>query len=399
VTFLGGSEQDEVSHESYKNDPYVLKYLALPFAVVATPFKAAYDAARGDPKPGPAVPRPNPQTSRLPTPTSPQSPNYDIGQAQPVSPAPPVRYRTRSPQRPMDYESIQLEKMAREIEQQRAMQSSGNGYGNRSVNRGTSSTASPILSFADELADLQRLAPAPSGTAVRPPAPAVNLQYASLQPHPPSPRASAPVRTSRAVVESPFANSALTTASGIVDRNGDGRIDHWLYRENGRLAREILDDDFDGRGERVIHYDIASNQVKRIDEDFNHDSAIDSWTDYRDGRVIRRRSDANHDGVVDSWTYYRDGEISRHERDTTGDGFRDHVGYYRNGMPDLEEQDLDGDGRAETTVRYDAQEEIIGREEDLNGDGGVDLISHFENGKLISRELLDPSALEVAPHN
>ena len=63
----------------------------------------------------------------------------------------------------------------------------------------------------------------------------------------------------------------------------------------------------------------------------------------------------------------------------------------------FEEQDHDGDGRAEVTVRYDAKEQIIGREEDLNGDGGVDLISHFENGKLTSRELLDPKALEAAP--
>jgi antitoxin component YwqK of YwqJK toxin-antitoxin module len=202
------------------------------------------------------------------------------------------------------------------------------------------------------------------------------------------------MQTSRAPGESPFAELALHDAHGIVDRNGDGRIDHWLFRENGRLVREVLDDNFDGQGERTIHYDIASNQVTRIEEDFNHDTVIDSWTNYRDGRVIRRRSDVDHDGAVDSWTYYRDGEISRHERDTTGDGFRDRVGYYRNGTLDHEEQDHDGDGRAEVTVRYDANEQIVGREEDLDGDSVVDLISHFENGKLTSRELLDPSALE-----
>ena len=387
VSFLGGSELDEVSHKSYKNEPYIVKALALPFAMMAVPFKAAYDAARGEAEPGPEVPRPA-QTSHLPESTSPQQPNHDLGRAPQAANASPVRQRppAASNSRPRDYESVLLEKMERELEERGATRSSPRLAG--------SGTASPVLSFADELEELQRMAPAPRGSVVPTVAPTQNARYASLQPRDPRHRANVPTQASPAGGDSPFAKSALTSASGIVDRNGDGRIDHWLFRNNGRLEREILDDNFDGQGERTIYYDVASNQVTHIEEDFDHDAMVDSWTNYRDGRVIRRRSDVDRDGVVDSWTYYRDGEISRHERDTTGDGFRDHVGYYRGGVLDFEEQDHDGDGRSEVTVRYDAREQIIGREEDLDGDGSVDLISHFENGKLTSREILDPSALD-----
>ena len=73
MSFLGGSEQDEVRHESYKNDSYILKYLALPFVLAAAPFKAAYDAAQGEPEAGPEVPRTTQQKSRLPAPTTPHS--------------------------------------------------------------------------------------------------------------------------------------------------------------------------------------------------------------------------------------------------------------------------------------------------------------------------------------
>ena len=385
VSFLGGSEQDEVSHESYKNEPYFVKYLALPFAMVAAPFMAAYDTARGEPEPGPELPRATLQRSRLPEPTSPRQPNDELASSRTGRNPAPAPTRASSGSRARDYESIQLQKMERELDRRVATRPA--------PHHTASPTSSPVFSIADELAALQRTAPAPRGTRIPSVSTAPGPQYASLEPTAPRQRASVPTRTTPAVADSPFAKSVLGSADGIVDRNGDGRIDHWLYRDNGRLAREVLDDDFDGQGERTIHYDIASNQVTRVEEDFDHDSLVDSWTDYSDGRVTRRRSDLDHDGAVDSWTYYRDGEISRHERDTTGDGFRDRVGFYRRGVLDFEEQDHDGDGRADVTVRYDANEQIVGREEDLNGDGGVDLISHYENGKLTSREVLDPSAL------
>jgi len=371
VSFLGGGEQDEVSHKSYKNEPYIVKAFAVPFAMMASPFKAVYDAARGEPEAGPQVPRAT-QTSHLPETTSPAPPKQDLGQGARAGAAPPVATRAPASSRPRDYESVLLEKMERELAQRSAPP------------QGRESAASPTLSFADELAELQRTAPAP----------AQHPQYASLPPSAPRARAADPLPTQRGGGDVPFGKAALARADGIVDRNGDGHIDHWLYRENGRLVREVLDDDFDGQAERTVHYDIASNQVTLIEEDFDHDGVVDSWTNYRDGRVVRRRSDVDHDGVVDSWTYYRDGEISRHERDTTGDGFRDRVGSYRAGRLEFEEQDHDGDGRTDVTVRYDANEQISSREEDLNGDGVVDLISHFENGRLASREILDPSALD-----
>lgn len=390
VSFLGGSEQDEVSHAEYNEEPIWFKYAALPFVLAAAPFKAAADAMAGDPEPGPEIPR-NTQHSRLPAPSSPQPSSYDTGQSPrshassapapaprvPTAPQPRPQYATPGPVPtgpPMDYESVLLRKMEREL----AVQTPGPDGSSAQPNH----EATTAFTIADELAALQRSAPAPhphsfaaTPTPTAPRVPSHRPAITRAPDHDPPPR-------------------PAHEADGIVDRNADGRIDHWIYRHDGQVVREVLDDDFDGRAERILHYDLATHRIARVDEDFDHDGAIDSWTDYRDGRVIRRRADASSDGNVDSWTYYRDGEVSRHERDTTGDGFRDHVGYYREGRLAREEQDHDGDGRSEVTVRYDADERITAREEDLDGNGSVDLISRFEHGKLTRREVIDPSAFE-----
>ena len=134
-------------------------------------------------------------------------------------------------------------------------------------------------------------------------------------------------------------------ADGIVDRDGDGRVDQWIFRENGEIARVELDENRDGRPDRILHYDLGTHQIRRVEEDGNADGVSDSWTDYEDGRVSRRRGDGDYDGVADTWSFYRDGVITRHEQDTTGDGFRDRMGYYVDGKLVREEHDRDGDGR------------------------------------------------------
>jgi len=335
LTTIGRSGIDEERNMSAHEESVWMKYLALPFAVIAAPFKAGADAARGEPEPGPPVPN-----------TTPEQP-----QAEP-RPA------------PVDYNTQRLQDMEQELDRTLASQPAPTPA------LPSSAVAGTPPSIADELAALQRApqTPEPSRQAV--PQPAESTLGAT------------PVQPLR---------GGAQPADGIVDRDEDGRVDMWIYRENGEIVRKTLDQDFDGRPDTTLHYNRESHQLARVDEDNDHDGAIDAWTDYRDGQVVRRRADADRDGTVDTWTFYREGQITRHEQDTTADGFRDRVGFYIDGKLVRENHDSNGDGRPNITNYYDAKERVARREEDTNLDGTIDVISHYENGRLARRELLsDP---------
>lgn len=351
ITFIGGSRMDEQRHVHVEEDPVALKWLTAPVAIAAAPFVLAKEALQGEPEPGPAVPLP-----RAPA----------------VNPGPPATAtRPPPPSRGMDYEAAMLQKLERELEQRQAQQ----------PRVGTSpapvSTSAPGTgpSIADELAALQRT-PEP------------------LRPEPPQAVAE-PVERDTAAQSS--VQPAHETAHGIVDRNGDGRIDHWIYREGGEITKEVFDQDFDGRPDRTVHFDLATHQISLVEEDTSEDGAIDSWVEYRDGAIVRRRGDANGDGRVDTWSFYRDGKLSRHEQDTSQDGFRDSVTFYENGRLVREQRDEDGDGQPEVTLYYDGAEKLARKEHDEDRDGRVDVISHYEQGRLVRRELLHAAGLAQQP--
>jgi hypothetical protein len=271
--------------------------------------------------------------------------------ARPAPPPPPP---------PVDYETARLAAMEREIEDRQPTAQAPTG----------ASAAAGSRSISDELAALQR-----TPVQAVPEAPA-------------RPRAAAPPAP---------ADPVFASADGIVDRDDDGRIDQWIFREDGEIVRNVFDDDGDGRPDRTLHYDRSSHRIAQVEEDTDRDGAVDSWTDYRDGVIVRRRADADRDGNVDSWSYFRGDELARHESDTTGDGFRDRVRFYASGALSREEQDNDGDGNAEVTLYYDADARITRRDEDTDGDGRVDVISHYEDGHLTRRELLGASTAPEAP--
>jgi hypothetical protein len=81
---------------------------------------------------------------------------------------------------------------------------------------------------------------------------------------------------------------------------------------------------------------------------------------------------------MDTWTSYIGASgaevISRIERDTRGSG-----------EPDL----------FETFQAVDGKPVIAKREEDVNGDGKIDVTSIFENGKLVRRQIADPSLVPL----
>ncbi len=345
ITMIGGAQQDEQRHVEYREEPIWYKYVALPFALAAAPFKAAAEAMRDDREPGPEVPRAT------------------------TAPARPVRAQALP-----DYESSQLQDLARELEDRETQQAGATGApATRTAAVTPGAGSRPRFSIAEELDAMQR-------TPVSTPAPRT-----TAPPTPSTPNAS--------VLRTPGNVTSPAPADGIIDRDGDGHIDHWIYREQGEIVRETFDENADGRPDRGIVYDPQSHRVSSIEEDANHDGSPDSWTDYRDGSVIRRRADADGDGQVDTWSFYSNGEITRHERDTTADGFRNRVGFYRGGLLEREELDEDADGSTDAILYYDDRGRVTRKEEDRNGDGAIDLISHYESGKLARRELLDPSAL------
>jgi hypothetical protein len=356
LTMIGGATTEETQHVTVDETPVYFKYLALPFAVAAAPFKYVADKMRGEHQPGPEIP---------------------TLENRPPQPPPVSRPAT-------DYESRLLENMERELAQQPGQRPAAAPVAPATAPEPVVARArSGALSLEQELMLLRKhsapaappvVASAPSVASSPPPAP-------SAEAAPPQPARTAP-------------RSELDAASGQVDRNGDGRTDQWIFREGGEIARELYDEDFDGRPDRTLLYDVSRHEVNAIEEDADHDGRTDTWMGIQNGQVQRRRVDENGDGQVDTWGSYSGGELSRLERDTNGDGFRDRLSYYTAGRLEREEEDDDGDGRAEAIRYYDANEQVVRLEEDSDGDGKVDVVSHYEGGRLRSREILDAKVLQ-----
>lgn len=343
LSSLGGTRVDEESHLSAREEPVWWKYLTLPFAVIAAPFKLAADSTSEPTEAGPAVPEPAPKAAA----------------PEPVAPR-------------VDYETARLQQLERELDQRAAPEAAPAPEPSAAA----STRASAGGSIEEELAALQRVPR--SGASATPPAL-------------PDPRAPHPA----GLPAPPRAQASLVPAAaadGIVDRNGDGRVDLWIYREDGEIVRRVVDDDFDGRADRTFVYDRATRALVRVEEDTDQDGRTDAWTDYQDGEIQRRRADADHDGAVDTWTLYRDGKTLRHEQDANGDGFRDRVGFYRDGRLERDEVDTNADGRPDVFNQYDDREQVVRRDEDTDFDGKVDRISYFESGRLARREIIDPGS-------
>ncbi len=347
ITFLGGSRMEENLHVDKRKEPLVVKYLTAPFKLIAAPFVLAKEAIEGDPEPGPAIPR-------RPDPQLPQT-QSGAGAAPPPQP------------QATDYESAMLRDLERQLEQR------GTPEPRRAPEQRVAAARSPSLSIADELRELQRAPEAPQSRAHRP--------------SPPAPSAYVETPPSRAP------GNPYPAASGIVDRNNDGRIDQWIFREEGEIAKEVLDEDFDGRPDRTILFDAQTHRPGRVEEDTTGDGVLDSWTDYDNGAIARRRSDSNGDGTVDTWSFFRAGELVRHEQDTSGDGFRDVVSFFEESRRVREERDSSGNGQPDEILYYDSSEQLVRREEDRDGDGSLEVVSHYEAGRLVRRELLDAPTL------
>jgi antitoxin component YwqK of YwqJK toxin-antitoxin module len=133
-----------------------------------------------------------------------------------------------------------------------------------------------------------------------------------------------------------------------VDRNFDGKKDGTQQYQNGVLIWEEFDNNYDGK--------------------------VDRRTEYVAGKRNVEIEDTTLDGIMDTHTYFDDkGQISRVERDKNQDGKTDVWDYFDTSVP--------------------GKVVLVKREEDTNGDGVVDITSFYEKGKLVRKEVSDPSAL------
>ncbi|MCP4005320.1 MAG: hypothetical protein GY725_14100 [bacterium] len=178
---------------------------------------------------------------------------------------------------------------------------------------------------------------------------------------------------------------APLNAPDTADRNRDGQADLWSHRRNGRVVREVIDDDYDGRPDRNVFYG-PDGSISRSEEDLNGDGSLETVTIYKDGQPARRRSDSDADGQSDAWSFYEAGELVRNETDRDGDGFRDLILTYEGGKLVREEEDRNGDGRPDVISTY-LDGDLAEKHEDLDFDGSADVESFYKNGKLVRRNL------------
>jgi len=216
------------------------------------------------------------------------------------------------------------------------------------------------------------------------------------------------------------------------------------------LVKQTLDADGNGKPELRRWIDPESKLQIRREEDRNYDGVTDAWSDYEWGAVVARVLDGNDDGNPDVWERYAKGRMTSREIDRDDDGVRD--AFFRfegesiaeerhdsnnDGRIDLQilyrdrlrvsaEEDQDKDGKMDTWTSYIALNgrEVIDRierdergegsvtlverfdtktgaavlsrkDEDVDGDGEIDVVSIYEGGRLVRREISDPSLVEL----
>jgi hypothetical protein len=217
-----------------------------------------------------------------------------------------------------------------------------------------------------------------------------------------------------------------------------------------RVIVRSLDADQDGRPEQIRYYAVKGGALLRKEQDRDFDGDIDTWSTFDGDELIRRVLDTNDDGKPDAWEDYRNGRMTRREVDRDQDGTRDAFYTYETDSLIEEKHDSDNDGSFDLIVTYQARlrvkvvedrdrdgrpdgwtiyrehegEELVARiekdsdgsgkpdvfetyavlngepvltkrEEDKNQDGTIDITSIYKNGKLVKREISDPSLVPL----
>lgn len=339
IQFIGGAEIDEVKHRQIKQEPLLIKTLLVPLAIVALPFKKAYEAARGDPQP--VVAPPPPQAAR------PGPPDYEAA-----------------------YEDQQLQALERQL---------GGDPAAAPPARGPAPPQSAAVprpsSIADELALLQRRVP-PRGAA---PGVAGGTGPAATAPPGVADRVNDADGDGRPDQWQYHENGVLVRE--LFDQNGDGRVDRTVLYDPATGAKRSEEDDAnqDGRVDSWVEY--QGGQVVRRRQDASGDGEPDAWTFYRGGQVARIEEDRDGDGFRDRIGHYQSGKVQRELEDSNGDGRPDRITLY-DGQERVQQrsEDRDGDGIVDARSFYE-NGKLVRRE----------LVDEGEAGESLEEETLGTS--------
>jgi hypothetical protein len=208
------------------------------------------------------------------------------------------------------------------------------------------------------------------------------------------------------------------------DRDGKPEQIRFYDEHSGQLLRKEQDRDYDGAIDTWQHYENGALVARELDT--NGDSRPDVWERYRNGRMTSREVDRDHDGVRDAFYSYDGDSLVEERHDADNDGAMDLVVQYRGRLRVRVEEDRDHDGRMDRWTTYqpvDGKEQVVHierdsdgsgkpdvfedytmidgksvlarRDEDKNGDGTIDITSIYENGKLVRREISDPTLVPL----
>lgn len=111
------------------------------------------------------------------------------------------------------------------------------------------------------------------------------------------------------------------------DTNKDGKIDRWVYVQNGFVYKVEIDVNYDGKIDSIYIY-VNSDKgpiLQRIELDTDYDGVFDDFVYYENGKMVKEEIDSNNDGKVDIWIYIADGYIYKVEKDLNFDGKIDEV--------------------------------------------------------------------------
>lgn len=224
--------------------------------------------------------------------------------------------------------------------------------------------------------------------------------------------------------------------------------DEWGNNKRMTLLRRVLDADGDGKPEIERFIDPKSDLMVRQIEDRNYDGVQDAWSDFEWGAVSARVLDTNDDGNPDTWETYADGRMTHREVDREDDGVRDAFYFYEGDDLTKEMHDTNNDGKIDRVIRFQARRRIrseedhdhdgrmdvwtifsvdtvqelatridsdtkqrgfpdtfehfeivngqavlVRREQDMTGNREIDIVSIYQQGKLVRREIADPALL------
>ncbi len=183
------------------------------------------------------------------------------------------------------------------------------------------------------------------------------------------------------------------------DTNYDGTLDSTTtYDELGRVESLAEDTNHDGMPDRWVHYD-ADGQGTKVEIDRNSDGNKDGFYVYEGGSLAYEEHDTDDDGRVDRRVEYEGSRRAIVREDRNGDGTMELQTYYdENEITERTERDTNGDGRTDVWEFFEGDDpekvQLVRKEEDLNADGQPDVKSFYENGRIVRKEVEDPSLLQ-----